>query len=105
MSVEHYDCAVCGKTGIYAEYIASCNNCWEKICNSCTLIKSKDFPFIGYDISDEDHYLESKYCPFCSGEKISDEQRIDELLKMINISKDELDKIIIKKRNNNKNEK
>ena len=101
MSVDHYDCAVCKETGIYSEHIAFCNNCWEQICSSCTLKKSKDFPYIGYDIADEDNYLESKYCPFCSGEKVSNEQRVSELLEMVNLSIEDLDKLIIEKRKKN----
>jgi hypothetical protein len=97
MSVGHYDCAVCEDTGIYEEYIASCNNCWKKICSSCTLIKSKDFPYIGYDIADEDNYLKNEYCPYCQGKKISNEQRVSELLEMLNISKKDLDEIILNK--------
>lgn len=104
MSVEHYDCDVCNETGIYEEYIINCNTCWKKICSSCTLKESVDFPFIGSDLRDDEDYLKSEFCPFCNGDKISNEQRISTLLSILKISREELDKRILDERKNCLNE-
>jgi hypothetical protein len=98
MSVKNYDCEACGENGVYDEYILACNNCWNRICYRCSTVKSKDAPFMGEDISDEDGCLESRYCPFCSGEKVTDGQRVSYLLELSGKTVEEVDSEIIKQR-------
>lgn len=102
MSDDHYDCAACHATGIYYQQIATCNNCWQYICYDCTLVKSEDSHYIGEDIRDEEENLDSKYCPFCSGEKISNRQKVEFLLHILKMDEGYLDKLILKDRKNKK---
>ncbi len=48
MGVDHYDCYVCGDTGIYEEYIAHCDSCGAHICSECLDCKEDNTSYINY---------------------------------------------------------
>lgn len=97
MPVESYDCEKCGQNGIYDEHIASCGRCGNLVCSDCLTERPTDHPFI-YQMTDDNEELESNYCPFCSGESISDSQRIEFLLEKFEVDLADLDREIIDKR-------
>lgn len=78
MSVDTYDCDCCKETGV-------CSGCINK-----------------------DGQIQKEHCPFCSGDKVSDSQRLDFLLGYLNLIADrfyipkitieDIDKDIIDKR-------
>lgn len=93
MSVDHYDCDCCDKTGVYEEFIAYTSCCGVKICSDCLIdIKLSD-NYI-YPACNEDNEVKKEYCPFCSGLKINDKMRIDFLLKLAKLTIKELDEQI-----------
>ena len=106
MSVETYDCDYCGNNGVYEEYIDNCESCGKRICYWCLLDKHEDdkeaytYPYINQETEDGIH---KKHCPFCSGDKVSDSQRVYELFKILRcsgimITPEEVDKSIIEGR-------
>lgn len=111
MSVDHYDCDVCDANGIYEGYIATCEKCGNAICNKC--ISDKIIDDYIYSAYNEDGELKEEYCPFCSGDKVSDKQRIDWLIAYINktvtnilkldsITLEDIDEKILEERKKNK---
>ena len=99
MSVDHYDCDVCGENGVYEELIEWCEDCGSGICHDCMIEKSDAYPFIGSDLEiNEDGEMKSKYCPFCSGNEVSDSQRIDMLLRLQGETLEWVDKKVLEKR-------
>lgn len=101
MSVDYYDCSCCGSNGVYEEYITHCCECGELVCSDCVINTPNDFnyPFIGKLIS-SDGGLDPKYCPFCSGDKISHKQIVRYLLDKYNLSEEEVIKEILNERRN-----
>lgn len=101
MSVECYDCSCCGNNGIYEEYISYCDNCGEFICSDCVINAPDDvnFPFIGQLVSSQGG-LDPKYCPFCSGDKISQKQIVRYLLDKYNLLEEDVIKEILNERRN-----
>lgn len=85
MSVDHYDCACCNENGVYEEYIACCEECGQMICSHCIVneLEIDDRPYI-YNYHNEDGSLKKEHCPFCSGDKVSDNQRLNFLLSYLN---------------------
>lgn len=67
MSVEHYDCDNCCNTGVYEEYIESCEECGNMICSWC--IWDKEGWYIKDEYINEDWNLKSEFCPICIGNK------------------------------------
>jgi len=97
MSVESYDCDKCGENGVYSEHIASCERCGNKVRSNCTTVRPDDHPFI-HQLVDDGEQLESKYCPFCSGDSVSDSQRVEFLLEKFEVDPADMDREIIAKR-------
>ena len=100
MSVDHYDCSCCSRTGVYEEYIGWCNKCSAKICDECLI--NVDYEN-GDKVYNDDGYIREECCPFCSGDKISDSHRVYELFKILRcsgimITPEEVDKSIIEGR-------
>lgn len=104
MSVDYYSCSCC-KESIYEEDIAHCEECGERICNSCLVnLENVDWSNF-YSWHDPDGQIFKQHCPLCSGDTVSNKQRIDKLLVMSKISLIELDKIIISERKEKKGDK
>lgn len=101
MSVDYYDCSCCGNNGVYEEYISYCDNCGELVCSDCVINTPDDFnfPFIGQLVSSQGG-LDPKYCPFCSGDKISQKQIVRYLLDKYNLLEEDVIKEILNERRN-----
>lgn len=87
MSVETYDCDCCGNNGVYDEYIENCESCGKRICYWCLLDKhdgDKETYTYPYRNQETDDGIHKKHCPFCSGDKISDRQRLDWIMNILN---------------------
>ncbi|MFI2856933.1 hypothetical protein ACH6EH_07305 [Paenibacillus sp. JSM ZJ436] len=118
MGVDFYACDCCGESR-YEEYVAHCPKCDHSLCTSCVVnddINSRyayDYgvKFDGtaeqkseYRIDDENKYdyeigeiiddtgIAPKYCPFCNGTEVNNDDLLEFLLK-----KYELDKEVVKK--------
>ena len=100
MSVDHYDCAACGTTGIYEEYTGDTECCGQRICSRCCIGEPDDgnTDYI-YGYTDRNHgEIRERHCPFCSGDKVSDRQVIDFLLNETGFTVDEVKRRILKER-------
>lgn len=109
MSVDHYDCSCCNRTGVYEEYISCCEECGQIICSECIVneLETDDRPYI-YAYHNEDSCIKKEHCPFCSGDKVSDGQRLEFLMNILNtrfievgvdkLTIEDIDKRIIDKR-------
>lgn len=120
MSVDFYHCDCFGESR-YEEFVGYCSKCGNSLCTSCVVnddIKSnyaydygvkfdgskeqiekyeihEDYiPEIGEVIDDVG--MDSKYCPFCNGNKVSDNDLLYYALKLLNKTKDELKHEFIK---------
>lgn len=108
MSVETYDCDCCGNNGVYSEYIDYCESCGKRICYWCLLDKhdgDKETYTYPYRNQETEDGIYEKHCPFCSGDKISDRQRVEFLMKIVNIGEakltlEDIDKDILYGRKN-----
>lgn len=115
MSVDTYDCACCKENGVYEEYIACCEECGQMICSDCIIneLEKDNRPYLsGYkDYNDGSIY--KQHCPFCSGDKISEKQRFEFLLNLLNkkciangvntLTIEDIDHDILTQRKENKN--
>jgi hypothetical protein len=113
MSVDYYYCEKCGES-VYSEYQGHCGKCHKGLCTNCLIndtIQSRyayDY-YVLYDGSDEqikkysikpDEYeigdkiddsgIDSKYCPYCSGDAYTDSDLLDIALKFMGITKDKI---------------
>lgn len=118
MSVDFYSCDHCGDS-IYEEYVGHCSVCGHNLCTNCLVnkdidsryayeygvkfdgseeqkkeygIQSKEEDKYGYEIGDiiDDVGIDSKYCPFCSGGVIHNDELLDFALSLLKKSKEEL---------------
>ena len=101
MSVDHYDCCCCNRTGVYEEFIFYCEHCGIKICDDCIIYENGNTN-TGY--LNENGYVIKKCCPACSGNLVLDRHRVSFLIKYLKekyqeiITKDIIDKIILTER-------
>ncbi|WP_346884335.1 hypothetical protein [Clostridium sp. UBA4395] len=127
MSVDFYSCDCCEESR-YEEYVGHCSKCGHSLCTSCLVnndinssyayeynvkfdgsekqkeeydIESKQESEYGYEIGDiiDDAGIDSKYCPFCTGNEIHNDDLLEFALKLLNIDRDTL---ITKYRDDNK---
>lgn len=113
MSVDFYECDCCEKS-VYEEYVGHCNKCGHSLCTDCLInddIESSyaheygvicdgtseqaekyGFSAGAYEIDEiiDDTGIDSKYCPFCSGDEVHDEDLLKYLIKKYDIEKDDL---------------
>lgn len=118
MSVDFYSCDCCGESR-YEEYVGQCSKCGHSLCTSCLInndidsryayeynvkfdgsqeqkeyygIYSKEDDEYGYDIGEiiDDVGIDSKYCPFCSGDEIHNDDLLEFALKLLNTDRDVL---------------
>lgn len=118
MSVDFYSCDHCEES-IYEEYVGHCSECGHSLCTNCLInddinsryaydygvkfdgskeqkekygVYSIDEDKYGYKIGDilDDVGIDSKYCPFCSGGEIHNDELLNFALNLLNRTKDEL---------------
>lgn len=118
MSVNFYACDCCGESR-YEEYVGECSKCGHRLCTACLInndidsryahnygvkfdgsqeqkdlygVESKEESQYGYEIGDilDDVGIDSRYCPFCNGKKVHDDDLLDYLLSKLNITKEDL---------------
>ena len=120
MSVDYYSCDCCEES-VYEEFVKHCEKCGHNICTECVVNDDIDSEYasryrIKFDGSDEqkeeygitqenidngyfkigepiqDTVIDPKYCPFCNGEMIHNDDLLDYLLNKYNLTKDEVKK-------------
>lgn len=114
MSVDFYSCDCCGESR-YEEYVGWCTSCGHKICTRCVVNDNveSDFAceygirFNGTDamkeefgLSDDfeidevidDTSITPMYCPFCSGNQVTEGDLLDFMLNKFNISLEDITK-------------
>lgn len=118
MSVDYYSCDCCEES-VYEEFVRHCEKCGHRICTNCVVnddINSEyasryRIKFDGseeqkeeYGITDEeiekgyfkigepldDTGIDPKYCPFCNGESIHNDDLLSFLLNKYNLSMEEV---------------
>lgn len=113
MSVDFYECDCCEESR-YEEYVGHCNKCGHSLCTYCLVdndiesryayhygVKCDGTPEqaeeYGFNVGDyeideiiDDTGIDSKYCPFCSGDEVHDEDLLKYLIKKYDIEKDDL---------------
>ncbi len=113
MSVDLYECDCCEESR-YDEYTGTCNKCGHRLCTDClinndiesnfaydyevkcdgTKEQAEEYGFkVGdYEIGDiiDDSGIDSKYCPFCSGGEVHDEDLLNYLLERYALSKEKV---------------
>jgi len=124
MSVEYYPCNCCGES-VYDEYVERCVKCGKRICTSCVVNDDINSEYAGrycvkfdgseeqkeeYRITEKDIEkgwvqigkpidntgIDPKYCPFCNGDKIHNDDLLNYLLIKYNLSKDEAKRVLTK---------
>ena len=120
MSVDFKHCESCGESR-YEEYVGYCEKCGNSLCTYClvnddlnsnyaydyqvkfdgTKEQMKEYGFdesYGYKIGDslDDAGIDSRYCPFCNGNEVSDNDLLYYALKIVGKTKDELREQFIK---------
>ena len=119
MSVDFYSCDSCGDSA-YEEYVGHCSKCGHSLCTNCLINKgeidsrfaghynvkfdgseyqkeeygaeSKDDNEYGYEIGDiiDDTGIDSKYCPFCNGEEVHNDDLLEFAIWKLDVTKDQL---------------
>lgn len=126
MSVDFKACDCCEESR-YEEHVGRCSKCGHSLCTNCLInddidssyahdygirfdgsneqkeeygVESKEESDYGYEIGEilDDVGIDSKYCPFCGGEEIHNDDLLGYLLSKLNIGKEDL----IKEYNENK---
>lgn len=124
MGVDFYACECC-KESRYSEYVATCYGCDHRVCTACVVnddvnskyahnygvkfdnspeqreeygVVSKEEDKYGYEIGDviDDTGIAPKYCPFCNGNKVSNDDLLKYLLKKYDINKEKLKREFLK---------
>ena len=124
MSVDYYSCDCCEES-VYEEFVKHCEKCGHNICTECIVNDDINSEYasgyrVKYDGSEEqkeqygitEEYIEKgwveigkpiqdtgidpKYCPFCNGNMIHNDDLLDYLLSKYNLSKDEVKKEYLK---------
>lgn len=112
MSVDFYSCDYC-EDSIYKEYVGHCADCGHSICTNCLVnddVNSRyEYDYrvkcdgteeqaeeYGFELSDykigkviEDSGIDPKYCPFCNGKKVHNDDLLEFILKKYKLNKDE----------------
>lgn len=99
MGVSYYSCSCCNEA-LYSEYVAGCESCCENLCKDC-LVDTEGLTGEGrymHPFSNEDGEVESKYCPYCQGHEIDEDEFISFLVKKLGKSRDELENEFKRKR-------
>ena len=120
MSVDYHSCDCCEES-VYEEFVKSCEKCGHNICTDCVVNDDINSEYASkyrvkfdgseeqkeeYGITEEDienGYFEigkpiddtgidPKYCPFCNGKMIHNDDLLDYLLDYLFLSKDEIKK-------------
>ncbi|QSF43385.1 hypothetical protein [Paenibacillus tianjinensis] len=119
MSVDFYACDCCGESR-YEEYVDTCHECGHRVCTSCVVdtdnIDSRYAYYYGvkfdgtqeqrveYGMEDENRFnleigeiiddtgIAPKYCPFCSGEEVNNDDLLVFLLNKYDLEKDDVEK-------------
>lgn len=113
MSVDFYECDCCEESR-YEEYVGSCNKCGHSLCTACLVNNDVDSNYAynygvkcngteeqakeyGFEVDDyevgeiiEDTGIDSKYCPFCSGDEVHNDDLLEFAIKKLNITKNQL---------------
>jgi hypothetical protein len=113
MSVDFYECDCCEESR-YEEFVGHCNKCGHSLCTDClanndinseyayrygekcdgTAEQAEKYGFkVGnYEIGDiiDDTGISSKYCPFCNGEEVHNDDLLDFAITKLGISRDQL---------------
>ena len=120
MSVDYYGCDYCGES-VYEYFVHECSKCGWNICENC-FNKDKETPPFIYnkeDVTEEqykylcDKYgkniidnnvidwegLNPEYCPFCSGNKVHDNDLLHFALSLLSTTKEQLTKDYLKIKN------
>ena len=80
MSVDFFDCSVCGESVCECGDYASCCHCNRKFCIDC-LVKPYE--------SDEDGEMSKECCPYCSGAEVHNDDLLRFLLVYYGLSIDQ----------------
>lgn len=113
MGVDFYGCDCCGESR-YEEYVDYCSKCGHSLCTRCLVNKESDSIYAydhgvrfdgteimakeyGFDIEDyevgdviDDIGIDENYCPFCSGNRIHNDELLDFALSLLCKTKDDL---------------
>jgi hypothetical protein len=113
MGVDFYACDCCGESK-YEEYVGSCTKCGHSICTSCvdnddvksryaheygvryngTIEQIEEYGIDEGDYEEDDTIdatsIAPRYCPYCNGTEISDDDLLNYLLNKFNLEKDKL---------------
>lgn len=108
MSVDYYSCDACGES-CYEEYVGHCSKCGHNLCTDCLVNKDIESDYAndynvrcngtpeqqeeyGFDEGDykideiiDDSGIDSKYCPFCNGTKVNNDDLLDYIVKKYKI--------------------
>jgi len=125
MSVDYYSCDCCGES-VYEEYVKGCEKCGHSICTDCVVNddinseyasryrvkfdgpeeQKEEYGITKEDIENgyfeigkpiDDTGIDPKYCPFCNGKMIHDDDLLYYLLNKYNLSKEEVEKEYLEK--------
>ena len=113
MSVDYYSCDSCEESR-YEEYVATCSKCFHSVCTACVVnddIESNCAYEYGtkydgsesqreefgiedntYEIGEiiDDTGIDPKYCPFCSGNEVHNDDLLILALELLKITKQDL---------------
>lgn len=113
MSVDFYGCDCCGESR-YEECVDSCSQCEHSLCTRClvnkdsnsvytydyevkfdgteTMAKEYGFDIDDYEVGDvvDDVGIDKKYCPFCNGNRVHNDELLEFALSLLDKTKDEL---------------
>ena len=94
MSVDFFDCVICGESVCECGNFTCCQNCENKFCTNCY-----PDPPEWEDGEDFGKYLKRcmKVCPICSEDIILDEDLVKFLLKKLKLTRKQAEKLYKKK--------
>lgn len=86
MGVDYEQCDIC-KECLYEEYVIRCDSCNHNLCSSCIINNDKPEEIYMHAFANEDGEFDTKYCPFCNKNVVSDETLLEYILKKYNLDK------------------